>query len=82
MKTVFTVLSVDRHSDPSVRVFAKKDDAILYARTVARRAAQFCYDNSATERVYDPPSNLGWVFRAVYSGEGDSITVAQAEVHP
>lgn len=79
MTTVFTVLHNDRHSDPIVKVFAKKDDAILYAKTFARRAA---YD-TVTERVYDPPhANLGWVFRAMYSEEGDCITVAVHEVHP
>ena len=69
---VYTLLIRDRHSDPTVRIFADKDKAIETAKALAHE-----YDRFGS---YEEHEIAGWIFHASYSCEGDYVTVNEAEV--
>lgn len=66
--TVFVVMVNDRHSDPEPFVFTTEEDAVDFARA---RAREYAYDQSDID---ESPAD-GWLYRATYSVEGDSVWV-------
>lgn len=73
MTEIYIVIVEDRHTDVEVIPFASKDAAILVARSLAK---QYCRH----EEDYEECDIKGYLFNAVYSCEGDSITVIAKEL--
>ena len=65
---LYTVLHQDRHADPEVEVFSDEQKAVEYARNTAK---EFCRHPGD----YEESIIADWVFHAIYSCEGDCVTV-------
>lgn len=75
---IYLVLFQDRHADPGVYSTADKQKAINYARTQARNLCRHMEDFDET--MYDAEREDGWIYRAGYSCENDSISVKEADI--
>jgi len=74
---VYVVIDVDRHLDPDAFVFADLDSAMEWARTTAREKD---LHGVLDEELSDPMREIGWLYYACYSIEGDDLCVVEREV--
>lgn len=71
---VYTVLIKDRHTDPTIKLFANKQKAMEYAQSYLR-------DNVDKEDPdYPEIYEAGKYWFATYSSEGDYVRVEESEI--
>ncbi len=68
MSEIYIVIVEDRHTDVKVVPFENKDHAIGVARSLAKQYCKF-------ETDYEESDIKGCLFNAVYSCEGDCVSV-------
>ena len=73
---LYIVIIEDRHSDVAVYPFSNKEKAIQEARRIAKKYCRHPEDY----QEHDYGRDIGWLFYANYSCEGDHVLVVTAEL--
>lgn len=77
MMTIYLVIVEDRHTDVMVYPFSDCGTALNRARKMAKNNCRF----PDSYKEYDYGKDVGWLFYAEYSTEGDSVRVVAAEIN-
>lgn len=73
---IYIVIISDRHSDTEVRPFYNPNEAVTAARDLAKSYCRYKEDYEEEQLGRD----IGWLFYATYSCEGDHVHVVTAEM--
>ncbi len=76
---VYIAIIEDRHCDVDVRVFTKKETAVMFAFETAEEYCRHEEDFEEDELTGDMIRDR-WVYSVTYSCEGDSVRVVEREV--
>jgi hypothetical protein len=74
-RSIFVVITDDRHVDPAPEVFTERDAAVEYAQS---QAIALNHHPEYLDLLADPPE--GWLYLATYSSEGDCVWVVEKEL--
>lgn len=85
MNKVYTVVVLDRHTDPELHTYKTLHQAINHARSIAKQRCHPADGQSYSEHLFSDQEretgehNLFALFR--YSGEGDKVYVIMSDLH-
>lgn len=74
MSEIYIVIVKDRHTDTMVYPFSSAEKSISEARRIAK---EYCLGPEDYEE-HDYGKDVGWLFFANYSREGDHVRVVKA----